>query len=283
MISALVPAYNEEGNLEGLLTRLVVEKQLDEIVVVASGCTDRTVEIARSFEPRVRVMVQKTREGKSSAINLFLQSTHADIVIMESADTIPRIFCIPNMIACFRDPNVGMVGARSVPIKTWSFMGGMSSLLWNSIHQLSLRSPKLGELVAFRRVFDSIPQASSVDEASIESLIVARGLRLVYQPLAIVRNKGPENMHDWILQRKRIHLGHINLMMAGHKVASMNRISSLRAVLKAANWTPGGFAVLATFVVVEAYVRLRAGSEWKKNRTEQTIWETAKSTKELGS
>lgn len=49
-LTAIVPVYNEERNLEDCLTRLT---WADEILVVDSGSTDRTVEIARRFTGRV--------------------------------------------------------------------------------------------------------------------------------------------------------------------------------------------------------------------------------------
>src|SRR5438093_491776 len=77
-----VMAYNEERNIGQLLEALRVQAllscRLAEIVVVASGCTDRTegiVETAARRDPRVRLVRQTRREGKARAINIFFPPT----------------------------------------------------------------------------------------------------------------------------------------------------------------------------------------------------------------
>src|SRR5215470_15237155 len=75
-----IMAYNEEANI-GHALRAVLEQQgpsicVEEVIVVASGCTDRTVPIVAGIalqEPRVRLCIQEKREGKASAINLLLK------------------------------------------------------------------------------------------------------------------------------------------------------------------------------------------------------------------
>src|SRR2546423_15546675 len=88
-----IMAYNEEANI-GRTMRAVLEQQglsvrIVEIIVVASGCTDRTVPIVAEIalqEPRVRLCIQEKREGKASAINLFLKQATNPIVALIGAD-----------------------------------------------------------------------------------------------------------------------------------------------------------------------------------------------------
>ena len=66
-----IMAYNEEANI-GRTIRAVLEQQgpsvcIEEVIVVASGCTDRTVAIVAEIalqESRVRLYIQEKREGK---------------------------------------------------------------------------------------------------------------------------------------------------------------------------------------------------------------------------
>ena len=51
--------------------------------------------------------------------------------------------------------------------------------------------PRLGELVAFRKVLDSIPPDVAMDEAFVEALVIQRGLQVRYAPDAVVYNMGP--------------------------------------------------------------------------------------------
>ena len=58
MISVIVPACNEGRVIGRLISRLVPAAQQGDldVIVVANGCTDDTVEIAQSFRPYIRVL-----------------------------------------------------------------------------------------------------------------------------------------------------------------------------------------------------------------------------------
>src|SRR5262245_45484636 len=72
-------ACNEEANIGRLLDSVLSQRMsaaaVTEIIVVASGCTDRTEVVVKRFairDPRIRLLVQERREGKASAVNYFL-------------------------------------------------------------------------------------------------------------------------------------------------------------------------------------------------------------------
>jgi len=93
-----IMAYNEEANI-GRTIRAVLEQQkpsihIEEVIVVASGCTDRTVPTVLEMalqEPRLRVCIQEKREGKASAINLFLKEAISPIVVLLGADVLHSV------------------------------------------------------------------------------------------------------------------------------------------------------------------------------------------------
>src|SRR5688500_11433812 len=156
-----VMAHNEERNIGRLLERLramaLPQARAIRIIVVASGCTDRTVVIAEGAaqeDARISVVVDPERRGKAAAINQFISAAAgADILVMESADTLPEAEAIPLMVERFADPRVGMVGARPVPQDDErTFIGYANQLLWRLHHAVASVSPKQGELVAWRNV-----------------------------------------------------------------------------------------------------------------------------------
>ncbi len=214
-----IMAYNEEANIGRLLEAALNQKlelcKLNQIIIVASGCSDRTVEIADSYvarDKRLQVIVQPERKGKASAINLFLEQAKGDVLILESGDTIPGSGCYEELVLPFLTPEVGMTGARPIPVnRTDCFMGCCVHFLWGLHHRLASDSPKLGELVAFRDVVSRIPEDTAVDEASIEELVTGAGYKLAYAPQSIVYNRGPETVSDFMKQRRRIANGHIHL------------------------------------------------------------------------
>ena len=78
--------------LAALIDQHLHEVEIAEIIVVASACTDRTVPIVREYmaqDDRVKLIEQERREGKTSAVNLFLQAAQSTICVLESGDTMP--------------------------------------------------------------------------------------------------------------------------------------------------------------------------------------------------
>src|SRR5665647_1084378 len=97
-------AYNEEENL-GLLLRNILEHQdiskNSEVLVVASGCTDRTVEITEEYaitDSRVKIFNEIIREGKASAINKIFANATGEAIIFISADTLPWKDCFKKLV-----------------------------------------------------------------------------------------------------------------------------------------------------------------------------------------
>ncbi|MGB3938799.1 MAG: glycosyltransferase family 2 protein, partial [Candidatus Cloacimonas acidaminovorans] len=172
-------AHNEAGNiiplLEAIENQELRETEISEIIVVSSASTDGTDQLVSSFaetHKNVKLLTQPKREGKSSAINLFLANAQEDIAVIISADVIPAKQTIEKLVSAFKNPTIGATGGRPVPVNEESnYLGYIVHLLWRLHHRMALIYPKLGEMIAFRKVMDSIPKDSAVDEASIEAII----------------------------------------------------------------------------------------------------------------
>jgi cellulose synthase/poly-beta-1,6-N-acetylglucosamine synthase-like glycosyltransferase len=285
-------AYNEEKNI-GRMMEAVLSQQLQgvdiaEIIVVASGCTDRTEAIVESFaeeDQRIRLLTQPSRSGKSSAVNLLLQHTDQDIIVLVNADTVPAPDAIEQLVAPFKIPKVGMTAGRPVPTNDpRTFMGFSAHLLWALHHQISLRCPKMGEMIAFRNFFYQIPFDSAVDEASIEPLIRGQGLHLLYTPDAVVHNRGPETVEDFLRQRRRIYAGHVYVRdTLGYRVSTMKSARILWLLLKKPGvkrdwryflWGP-------VVVALEAWARLLGFLDYHVWKRKHAVWEVVETTKSI--
>jgi len=212
-------AHNEERNVGRLLERLLAQElqsvRIREIIVVASGCTDGTEKEAGEFaarDARVRLISEPERRGKSAAINVFLAESSAPLCVVVCADTLPAPDAIEMLAAPLADPEAGMAGARPIPLNSKnSFSGYVVHFLWDMHHQVALRQPKCGEMIAFRRVFDRMPEDTIVDEPQIEALIREAGLKVLYAPGAVVYNLGPDNLAEIIMRRRSIVAGYMRL------------------------------------------------------------------------
>jgi poly-beta-1,6-N-acetyl-D-glucosamine synthase len=283
-----VMAYNEEANIGRLLNALVRQQTsrctIKEILVIASGCVDDTEAIVRELahqNPKIRLIVQPRREGKASAVNLFLHNAASEIVVLESADTLPELTTLESLVTPFADPDIGMTGGRPVPSNNQqAFMGFAVHLLWALHHQIALQQPKLGELIAFRRVFHRIPYDSAVDEASIEPLVRGQGYRLHYVPEALVYNRGPETIREFLKQRRRIHAGHSKMRREqGYIVSTMSIGRILMALLNNWQWHWRYFLWTPLVMALEAYGRLLGWIDVRLKKRDHAIWDIAITTK----
>ena len=287
-----IMAYNEEANI-GRTIHAVLEQhgpfvRIGEIIVVASGCTDRTVPIVAEItlqEPRVRLCIQEKREGKASAINLFLKQAISPVLVLIGADVLPEASALEYLCAPLKDAKIGMVGGRPVPINDRAtFMGHAAHLLWRLHDHLARVHPKLGEVIAFRNVISGIPTGSPVDEISIQALISQLGYQLIYEPACVVYNKGPLTIRDFLKQRRRIYAGHLQVRDQQNYEASTMKVSPIARQLiachdftmstpKQAVWTLGT-------VILEGYARMQGYYDYRGKREHQ-IWQMVDSTKDL--
>lgn len=285
-----IMVYNEAANIGRLLHALIEQKTeialIDEIVVVSSGCVDETDAIVQEYEARdtrVRLITQDRRYGKASAVNLFLQNVSSDVIILESGDTIPAEGAIDALVRPFANPQVGMVGGRPVPVnREDSFMGFAVHMLWELHHQVSLIRPKMGELIAFRQIFAQIPHNTAVDEASIEPLILGQGLQCAYAPDAVVYNKGPEHLQDYIKQRRRIFAGHLYVRdMLGYRVSTMNGLQIAGLFLKTLKPQWHSLVWGPAVALLEVCVRLLATYDYYVRKINPFQWSVVQSTKKI--
>lgn len=285
-----ITAYNEEQNIANLLRALVsqdlVHVAITEIIVVASGCTDHTVEIVQSVtkeDPRIALYVQEKREGKTSAINVFLQHASENICVLQSADTLPRADSIEKLVRPFTDPRIGMTGAQKVVANAPDqLIGYFSHLRLKLEHSLCLEIPRLGELIAFRKVLDSIPRDVSMDEAFVEAIVIRRGLEVRYAPDSVVISVGPNTISDIVRQRRRNHAGHLHLRHKyGYRVSSLDTGRVLRLAFEEvwnATRLVSGLVILAS---IELYARALGSWDYYMRGRRHEVWDMATTTKKF--
>lgn len=96
LVTIVIPVYNGEKYLEAAIQSALAQTYGNiEILVVSDGSNDRSEEIARRFEPRIRFL-KKKNGGVSSALNLALKEmngkwlswlSHDDVYYAEKVET----------------------------------------------------------------------------------------------------------------------------------------------------------------------------------------------------
>ena len=290
-VVAGVMACNEEQTIGPLLEALLASRPsgapIERVIVVSSACRDRTDEIVRSFaagDLRVVLVSEPERRGKAAAINTFLAARPpgTDVTLIASGDILPFPGATEAIVATFSDPAVGMAGGQPVPQNEGnSLIDRMARLMWHLHDRMARRSPKLGEFVAVRSsLVTGIDEESPVDESSLEAAVCERGGQLVYVANALIGNRGPSTLREWMSQRRRIAFGHLWLKRrTGYSVstgagAGVLPVWLAAVVLHPSRWLPG-----IALLVTEVLARLQARRDFRRGSKCYAVWTIAESTK----
>jgi poly-beta-1,6-N-acetyl-D-glucosamine synthase len=286
-----VMAYNEERNIGALLDSMLSQSAFERIarvVIVASGCTDKTCEIIRTYsqrEPRILLIEEPSRTGKIAAVNKFLMHASEELLIVSSADLIYDKDALQELLRPFADPEVGMAGAHAVPVNDdRTFFGFAANLMWSLHHEIALHSPKMGELVAFRNVFRRLDPGTICDELSVHQLMRSAGYKIVYVPESIVYNKGCGNLRDFISQRMHCIVGNFEIMRDHNvPVPTMRTLPVLHAALAYSLRHPSRLHWIAATAFLELACRIDARLSYRSKavHTRYQVWDPATSTKAL--
>lgn len=294
-----IMAYNEEANIGRLLEALLLQETsiclIQEIIVVASGCTDNTVNIVNEFcqrDKRIILLLQESRKGKASAINLFLSHAAGEVVVFESADTIPERDVFEKLVAPFADPLVGMTGCRIVPVNSEdTVLGFYIHLFWKIHHRIGMIEFKTGEVTGMRNIIPQIPEDILTDETYLTSMILqkssptGKGYKLVYVPDAIVKNRGPETFHDFLTYRVRQVVAYYQLkkmLPQGYYIPkTMDKMLVFRCLLEEITLNPRKLCLTFTAVSLEVMTRILAWIDWHVWKKNPFVWERVASTKRI--
>jgi len=90
MISIIIRAKNEERNIGGVLEAIFSQdiSQSIEVIIVDSGSTDRTLDIAGQFSVKI-LTIAESRFSYGYALNLGISASSGDIICCLSAHCVP--------------------------------------------------------------------------------------------------------------------------------------------------------------------------------------------------
>jgi len=288
-LSVVSCAYNEEANI-GRFLRGCQEAEngafdLLEIIVVASGCTDRTVPIVQEFaahDPRIRLFTEATRTGKAAAMALGLRQVQGDLVLIAGSDTSPSAEALREVVRPFSDPTVSLVCTRPTPMNTTdNFVVRVARTMWDIHHVVSSRIPKAGEAFAIRNRNLEIPKDVQDDDTYIGAVSVAPGSKAVYADKAVFYNRVPTTAPDFLRQRWRINRQELGLERAhGIQVSTWQPQVMLGAMGEFLREKPRSIPYVVTLAGAEIVVRLGALVTTAFVKQPMVQWTPIRSTKE---
>ena len=235
-VSVGICAFNERDRIADLLGSVLGQTlpgpfAMQEVLVVASGCTDGTEDIVRrraASDDRVELVVQRQRRGKASALNEILRRYAGDVLVLANADCRLGVDALRALLTVFLDhPDTEVACGAPMPD------GGGQDILrlaeaieWeihnHSLHLLSTLNEKnhcCDELMAMRRGFvERLPQDLINDGAYIGVLAGLRGRTVRFVPEARVYVRTPRDFPSLVRQRQRILRGHRQVQSLLHRL-----------------------------------------------------------------
>jgi glycosyltransferase involved in cell wall biosynthesis len=85
-VTAIVPAYNEEKTVPTVLEVILASTQVDEVICINDGSTDKTLEVISKFKTRVNVIDIPVNRGKGNAMAEGISRAKGDILLFLDAD-----------------------------------------------------------------------------------------------------------------------------------------------------------------------------------------------------
>lgn len=224
-VSILIAAYNEEDSIEATLkNKLEIDYPKDklEIIVVSDGSTDNTESLVRQYEQQgVKLLIQKPRAGKTSALNMALAEAKGEILVFSDANSIYELDAVPMLVRNFADPGVGYVTGKMIYTNPDGATIGDGCTTYMK-YENTLRSleTKLGSIVGVDGGIDAVRknlyQSMNPDQLPdfvLPLKVVDQGYRVVYEPKAILKEPSLKTPKDEYKMRVRVSLRSLWAMM----------------------------------------------------------------------
>jgi poly-beta-1,6-N-acetyl-D-glucosamine synthase len=293
-VSIGICAHNEEQNIGHLIKSILKQKLSDkfairEIIVVSSGSTDNTNSIVKNLAisfPKIKLITESKQRGKARAVNKFISTSKSKYLVLTSADVIMRKGSLEILLQELSHRKIGLTAGRIVPVNNQKNLVTYAvQLLWLLHHQINIQypdRPKVGELIAFKKIFNRILPTISVDEATIEPLIQLQGYKIKYCGNAIINNKGPATIREFLSQRRRIYAGHTDLRKRhGYTVVTYSNVRVLGTLLANLEWNLSDIFNTSLVIMMEAIARFVGLLDYHFSIRDYMIWSSPPTTKRL--
>lgn len=218
-ISIIIPAHNEEKNIQEVLESLIAsDYDKKEIIVVDDGSTDNTYGIVKKFSNKHPIkLIKGKHQGKARAVNLAIKSAKNDYLVIVDADTTVKKDTLKNLVQPFQEDKVAAVASNTRISLTKNIITWFQSLeysistawnyICNNIGGLSVMSP----VCAFRKdVIEEIGGFrgdTAAEDYDICMVIKKAGYKIKMASSAVAYNKAPQTLSGWVKQRMRWEIG----------------------------------------------------------------------------
>lgn len=219
-ISILIPAFNEANVIESTIRNKLAQHYpaaLIEVIVISDESEDGTDAIVNSIaaeDPRVNLIRQIPRQGKTAGLNLAMQKATGDIIIFSDANSHYDNNTIANLVACFSDPQVGYVTGKMIYVNSDGSVAGDGCSAYmkyeNHIRELETQVESVvgvdGGVDAIRKELYQPMNADQLPDFVLPLKVVTQGKRVIYCEKALLNEEALSNSQSEFRMRVRVSL-----------------------------------------------------------------------------
>jgi len=204
-VSIIFPTFNGlEDTRECLfsITKLRYPKSKMEVIIIDNGSTDNTIPFIRKNFPWVKIFVQKKNFGFAKAVNLGIERSNGEYLLITNNDVIfEKNYLVNLVIFLQKNPKVGIVGGKIYykhPKNKVAFSGAKFNF-YTGLLSLNKKPNKVCEtdwnpgcnMFVKKKVFDKIGQFDEKFFFYFEDLDFClrakrAGYQVIYHPRAIL-------------------------------------------------------------------------------------------------
>lgn len=219
-VTVLIPAFNEQQVIKAtILNKLQQHYPSDklQVIVISDESEDGTDEIVLQLaaaDPRVSLIRQSPRQGKTAGLNLAMPQAEGDIIIFSDANSHYQPDTIQHLVNCFSDEQVGYVTGKMVYVNSdGSLIGdGCSAYMKYENHIRSLET-EISSVVGVDGGVDAIRKSlyqpmnpDQLPDFVLPLKVVTQGKRVIYCDKALLNEESLSNPQAEFRMRVRVSL-----------------------------------------------------------------------------
>lgn len=197
-VTVLTTAYNEVEYIAATVCNKLEQDypaELLNVVVVSDESTDGTDEIVKGLGPRVRLIRQSPRAGKTAGLNLGVDQAEGEILVFSDANSIFAPDAIRRLVENFADPEVGYATGKMVYVtEDGSLVGDGCSAYMKYENWLREQETHLAAVIGVDGGVDAVRKslfekmcANQLPDFVLPLSVAGRGHRVVYESRALLK------------------------------------------------------------------------------------------------